>query len=64
MNSFAASVKFHRRISQFVFKEMATLEFDSREDIVSFGFPSHFGHHRALSKVPYATQYVLVSYLF
>lgn len=37
MNSAAASVKFHRRISQFVFKEMETLEFGSREDIVSFG---------------------------
>ena len=29
-----------------------------------FGFPSHLGHHRALSRVPCAIQYVLISYLF
>ena len=29
-----------------------------------FGFPSHLGHHRALSRVPCATQQVLISYLF
>ena len=28
------------------------------------GFPSHLGHHRALSRVPCALQYVLISYLF
>ena len=28
------------------------------------GFPSHLGHHRALSRVPCAIQYVLISYLF
>ena len=29
-----------------------------------FGFPSHLGHHRALSRVPCALQQVLISYLF
>ena len=29
-----------------------------------FGFPSHLGHHRALSRVPWAIQQVLISYLF
>ena len=29
-----------------------------------FGFPSHLGHHRALSRVPCAIQQVLISYLF
>ena len=29
-----------------------------------FGLPSHFGHHRALSRVPCVIQYVLTSYLF
>ena len=29
-----------------------------------FGFPSHLGHHRALSSVPCAIQQVLISYLF
>ena len=29
-----------------------------------FGFPSHLGHHSALSRVPCAIQYVLISYLF
>ena len=29
-----------------------------------FGFPSHLGHHRALSRVPRALQQVLISYLF
>ena len=29
-----------------------------------FGFPSHLGHHRALSRVPCSAQYVLISYLF
>ena len=29
-----------------------------------FGFPSHLGHHRALSRVPSAIQQVLISYLF
>ena len=28
------------------------------------GFPSHLGHHRALSRVPWAIQQVLISYLF
>ena len=28
-----------------------------------FGFPSHLGHHRALSRVPCALQYILISYL-
>ena len=28
-----------------------------------FGFPSHLGHHRALSRVPCATQWVLLRYL-
>ena len=27
-------------------------------------FPSHLGHHRALSRAPCATQWVLTSYLF
>ena len=27
-----------------------------------FGFPSHLGHHRALSRVPCAIQQVLISY--
>ena len=29
-----------------------------------FGFPSHLGHHTALSRVPCAIQSVLISYLF
>ena len=29
-----------------------------------FGLPSHSGHHSALSRVPCAVQYVLISYLF
>ena len=29
-----------------------------------FRFPSHLGHQRALSSVPYATQQALISYLF
>ena len=29
-----------------------------------FGFLSHLGHYRALSRVPWATQQVLISYLF
>ena len=29
-----------------------------------FGFPSHVGHQRALSRVPCAIQQVLISYLF
>ena len=29
-----------------------------------FGFPSHLGHHRALSRVPCALQYILISSLF
>ena len=29
-----------------------------------FGFPSHLGHHRALSRAPCALQQVLISYLF
>ena len=29
-----------------------------------FRFPSHLGHHRALSRVPCAIQQVLISYLF
>ena len=28
-----------------------------------FGFPSHLGHHRALSRVPCALQQVLINYL-
>ena len=28
-----------------------------------FGFPSHLGHYRALSRVPRAAQQVLISYL-
>ena len=28
-----------------------------------FGIPSHLGHQRALSRVPYAIQYILISYL-
>ena len=28
----------------------------------SFGFPSHLGHHRAWSRVPYAVQQVLLSF--
>ena len=31
---------------------------------LSFGFPSHLGHHRALRKVPCAIQQVLIGYLF
>ena len=31
---------------------------------LSFGFPSHLGHHRALSGVPCAVHEVLISYLF
>ena len=31
---------------------------------LSFGLPSHSYHHSALSKVPCAIQYVLISYLF
>ena len=30
---------------------------------ISFRFPSHLGHHRALSRVPCAIQLVLISYL-
>ena len=29
-----------------------------------FGLPSHSGHHNALSRVPHAIQYVLISYLY
>ena len=29
-----------------------------------FGFPSHLGYHRALSRVPCVIQQVLISYLF
>ena len=29
-----------------------------------FGFPSHLGHHSALSRVPCVTQQILISYLF
>ena len=29
-----------------------------------FGFPSHLGHHRSLSRVPCAIRKVLISYLF
>ena len=29
-----------------------------------FGLPSNSGHHRALSRVPCAVQYVLISHLF
>ena len=29
-----------------------------------FGFPPHLGHHRALSRVHWAIQQVLISYLF
>ena len=29
-----------------------------------FRFPSHLGHHRALSRIPCAIQQVLVTYLF
>ena len=29
-----------------------------------FGFPSHLGHHRSLSRVPCAIQQALISYLF
>ena len=29
-----------------------------------FGLPSHLGHHRALSRIPCAIQYILISYLF
>ena len=28
------------------------------------GFPSHLGHHRALSRVPWAIQEILIGYLF
>ena len=31
---------------------------------LSFGFPSHLGHRRALGRVPCAIQQVLISYLF
>ena len=31
---------------------------------LSFQFPSHLGHHRASSRVPYAIQQILISYLF
>ena len=31
---------------------------------VIFGFASHLGHHRALSRVPCVIQQVLISYLF
>ena len=30
---------------------------------VFFGFPSHLGHHRSLSRIPCAAQYVLISRL-
>ena len=29
-----------------------------------FRFPSHSGHHSALSRVPFTIKYVLISYLF
>ena len=29
-----------------------------------FGFPSHLGHHRVLSRVPCAVEQVLIAYLF
>ena len=32
--------------------------------LLFFGFPSHLGHQRALSRVPCALQQVLISYLF
>ena len=32
--------------------------------LLFFGFPSHLGHHRALSRAPCAIQWVLISYLF
>ena len=32
--------------------------------ISSFGFPCHFGYHRALSRVCCATEETLASYLF
>ena len=31
---------------------------------LSFGFPSHLGHHKALSIVPLAIQEALISYVF
>ena len=31
--------------------------------LLFFGFPYHLHHHRALSRVPWAIQYVLISYL-
>ena len=31
---------------------------------LSFGFPFHLGHHRALGRIPSAIQQVLASYLF
>ena len=31
---------------------------------IFLGFLSHLGHHRTLSRVPYAVQSVLISYLF
>lgn len=34
--SSAASAKFHGRISRFVFKRLAILEFGTRENVVSF----------------------------
>ena len=30
---------------------------------LSFGFPSHSGHHRGLSRVSCAIQYVLINYV-
>ena len=32
--------------------------------LLCFGFPSHLGHHRALSRVPCAIQWFLISYPF
>ena len=29
-----------------------------------FGFPSHLGNHKVLSRVPCATQQILIRYLF
>ena len=38
--------------------------FAYRYIISFFGFPSHLGHHRALSRVPCALQSLIISYLF
>ena len=32
--------------------------------LLFFGFPSHLGDHRAPNRVPYAVQWVLISFLF